>query len=99
MPPLVSTTVDQRAVVLFRDWIGQMKPEQKFVPNWKMEDLLPALDQIKRGRSFEAGRAAFRQTGCGQCHRFASEGGSFGPDLSGLADRVEQVWKDGVRVR
>jgi putative heme-binding domain-containing protein len=88
MPPLVTTRVDERAVALFRDWIASMQPAQQFVRDWKMEDLLPALEQLQRGRSFESGRDAFRQTGCGQCHRFGGEGGSVGPDLSGVARRV-----------
>ena len=88
MPPLVSTRIDEQAVVLFRDWILAMKPEQKFVRDWKMEDLLPLLDEVKQGRSFDSGRTAFRQTGCAQCHRFAGEGGSVGPDLAGVARRL-----------
>ena len=87
MPPLVTATVDERAVALFRAWILGMKSRQQLVRDWKMEDLLPALEQVKRGRSFASGQAAFRQTGCGQCHRFAGEGGSVGPDLSGVGRR------------
>ena len=88
MPPLVTTTVDERAVALFRDWIRQMKSEQNFVRDWKMEDLLPSLERVSHGRSFDSGRTAFRQTGCVQCHRFAREGGSVGPDLAGVARRL-----------
>jgi putative heme-binding domain-containing protein len=88
MPPLVTTVVDERAVALFRDWIREMKPEQQFVRDWKMEDLLPVLEQVKRERSFEAGRLAFCQSGCSQCHRFAGEGGSVGPDLTGVGRRL-----------
>lgn len=87
MPPLVTSIVDERAVALFRDWIREMKPEQTFVRDWKVDDLLPSLEQIK-DRSFESGRTAFRQTGCMQCHRFAGEGGSVGPDLSGIGRRL-----------
>jgi putative heme-binding domain-containing protein len=53
-----------------------------------MEDLLPKLDHLKEGRSVDSGRTAFRQTGCNQCHRFAGEGGSVGPDLTGIGKRV-----------
>ena len=88
MPPLVSTVVDERAVALFRDWIRDMKPEQQFVRDWKMEELLPSLDHINRGRSFESGRTAFRQTGCSQCHRFAGDGGSVGPELTSVGQRL-----------
>ena len=88
MPPLVSAIVDERAVALFRDWIREMKPDQKLVRDWKMDELLPSLDKVKEGRSFDRGRAAFRQTGCIQCHRFAGEGGSVGPDLTGIGRRL-----------
>jgi len=88
MPPLVSTVVDDRAVALMRDWIAGMKPAQKFVHDWKLEDLLPALARIDHDRSFESGRKAFRETGCNQCHRFSGEGGSVGPDLTGVGRRL-----------
>src|SRR5258708_36967921 len=88
MPPLGSAVVDDRAAALFRHWLRNMKPEHKFVRDWEMEDLVPSLERVKQGRSFETGRAAFRQTGCSQCHRFAGEGGSVGPDLSGVARRL-----------
>ena len=88
MPPLVIATVDQQALQLFRAWIAQMKPTRSFVRDWKMEDLLPALDQVKAGRSFDSGQAAFREVGCVQCHRFAGEGGSVGPDLTGVGRRL-----------
>lgn len=89
MPPLVTTEVDARAVQLFRHWIAQMKPERPTIREWSMEDLTPALDQIKSGRSFESGRTAFREVGCAQCHRFAGEGGSVGPDLTGVGRRLK----------
>ncbi|MBU6402279.1 MAG: c-type cytochrome, partial [Verrucomicrobia bacterium] len=88
MPPLVIATVDEQAVTLFRDWIRALPPLQHFIRDWKMDDLLPRLAEIQRGRSFEAGRQAFRQTGCSQCHRFAGDGGSVGPDLTGVGQRL-----------
>jgi putative heme-binding domain-containing protein len=88
MPPLVSTVVDERGLELVRDWIRTLPPRQKFVRDWKMEDLLPRLDQLKNERSLEAGRAAFRQTGCSQCHRLGGDGGSVGPDLTGIGRRL-----------
>ena len=88
MPPLVITTIDAQAAALFRDWIGGMKSDQKFVRDWTMEDLVPLLEQTKSGRSFASGHAAFKQVGCGQCHKFAGEGGSVGPDLTGVGKRL-----------
>lgn len=91
MPPLVTTVIDQKAVGLFRDWIAQMKPERAFVQDWTMDDLVPRLGELGSDRSLEAGELAFRETGCIQCHRIAGEGGSVGPDLSDLGQRMKAV--------
>jgi len=88
MPPVAITTVDEQAIALFRDWILGLKPEHQFVRDWKLEDLLPSLDKVGAGRSFESGQAASKQAGCGQCHRFAGEGGSVGPGLTGVGKRL-----------
>ncbi len=88
MPPLVTTLVDERAVELVRDWIRSLQPQHKFLREWKMEDLLPRLDLLQKGRSMDNGRTAFREAGCIQCHRFAGEGGSVGPDLIGIGRRL-----------
>jgi putative heme-binding domain-containing protein len=60
---------------------------RQFVHNWQMEDLVPLLDQLDSGRSFERGREAFAVAQCYKCHRFAGEGGSTGPDLTGAGNR------------
>ncbi|MEX0977994.1 MAG: c-type cytochrome, partial [Pirellulales bacterium] len=88
MPPLVSARVDETAVELMRAWIGRMKPNKPLVRVWQMEDLAGSLDALKSPRSAEAGRTAFRETGCVQCHRCAEEGGSVGPDLTNIAKRI-----------
>jgi putative heme-binding domain-containing protein len=88
MPPVVINSIDEHALALFRDWISGMKPEQNLVREWTMDDLLPLLDQTKSGRSFSSGRAALKQVSCGQCHKFAGEGGSVGPELTGVGSRL-----------
>jgi uncharacterized repeat protein (TIGR03806 family) len=88
MPPLVTNRVDEEAVALVRDWIAQLKPAQSFVKAWAMNDFLADLNPSSAGRSIEAGRKAFRDTGCIQCHRFEGEGGSVGPDLAGVGRRL-----------
>ena len=90
MPPVVISSIDEKALVLFRDWISGMNTEQKFIRDWTMEDLLPLLENTKSGRSFESGQAAFKQVGCGQCHKFAGEGGSVGPELTGAGSRLSR---------
>ena len=54
---------------------------------WRMEDLLPALDEVKKGRNYEQGRLAYEATQCGACHQFGNEGGSVGPDLTAISSR------------
>lgn len=52
---------------------------------WKLDDLLPRLDQVGKGRSFEKGRAAAISSQCVFCHRVSNDPslpvGVFGPDL------------------
>jgi putative heme-binding domain-containing protein len=88
MPPLFTARVDERARSLFAAWIAAMEPAERIVREWTWEELSPALDDVKRGRSFESGRTAFRQSGCGQCHRFAGDNGGGGPDLHGVGHRL-----------
>ncbi len=59
-----------------------------FVKAWKMDDLVPLLEPgLKAGRSFEKGRRHFAAAKCFACHRYDNEGGSNGPDLTGVAGR------------
>jgi uncharacterized repeat protein (TIGR03806 family) len=88
MPPLVSSRVDEQAVKLVRDWIAGLKSDLVIVQKWTMDDLLPEIDGVKSGRSRESGQVAFRKTGCVQCHRFDGEGGTVGPDLTGVHKRL-----------
>ncbi len=91
MPPLGTARVDEQAVALVREWIAQMKPQKPFVRDWTLAELAHELDQLATGRSLESGRAAFRDTGCIQCHRLGGDGGSVGPDLTDLAHRYTAV--------
>jgi uncharacterized repeat protein (TIGR03806 family) len=88
MPPLVSTVVDTAAVALFRNWIASLPSGPAPQHDWTLADLQPDLPQTRRGRSFDAGRTAFRDTGCLQCHRMGSDGGNVGPDLTGVGTRL-----------
>jgi putative heme-binding domain-containing protein len=87
MPPLVTAEVDHKAVQLMRDWISQMKAVNTFVRAWTMDDLVPHLDSVGANRSFTQGKLAFDKVGCAQCHRFFGEGGTVGPDLTGIGRR------------
>lgn len=61
------------------------------VKEWKLEDLLPSLQQVDRGRSFDKGREATLVTGCAACHRVSPDpafpAGLLGPDLVQVSAR------------
>lgn len=57
---------------------------------WKLEDLLPHLDRVSSGRSFDSGRRAFESALCLACHRFDGQGSSVGPDLTAAAKRFSR---------
>ncbi len=64
------------------------EPPRPLVKAWKMEDLAPMLDSgLKSGRDFDRGRRIFATAKCFACHRYDNEGGSTGPDLTGVAGR------------
>lgn len=64
--------------------------ERKFVKEWAMTDLEPALDGVARGRDFESGKAAFNDAQCTACHRFGNDGGSVGPELTGAGSKYSR---------
>lgn len=64
-------------------------PARKFVRNWQMAELTPALGRLSAGRSYENGRAAYAAVSCVQCHRFNGEGGGSGPDITGVGNRFQ----------
>jgi putative heme-binding domain-containing protein len=60
----------------------------KFVKNWRMEDVQPDLDQVKSGRSFAKGKEAYTAAQCILCHRFGKTGGAVGPELAAVSSRL-----------
>ena len=61
--------------------------ERKFVKEWTVADLAPALDAVASGRDFKSGKAAFNDAQCITCHRFGNEGGSVGPELTAVGSK------------
>lgn len=59
-------------------------------PKWTLDNVVPELVKVDSGRSFDQGRAVFSQVLCAQCHRVGTEGGSVGPDLTGVASRFSR---------
>ncbi len=55
---------------------------------WTTAELVPLLEQgLQGGRNFERGRKLYGEVACAACHRFCQEGGSVGPELTGVAGR------------
>ena len=64
---------------------------RQVVKEWKMDDLLPALDRVGKGRNFQRGKEAFAVAQCLACHRFGNEGGSSGPDITAVSSRFTRA--------
>ncbi len=61
---------------------------RSFVKNYTVEELVPLVESGLNGkRNFDAGRRLFAETKCFACHRYDGEGGSSGPDLTGVSGR------------
>jgi putative heme-binding domain-containing protein len=59
-----------------------------FVKQWTLDELITLVeDGLKGGRNFERGRQLYSSVACSACHRFVNEGGSVGPDLTGVVGR------------
>ncbi|MDB5310882.1 MAG: heme-binding protein [Gemmataceae bacterium] len=57
------------------------------VKQWTMDEVLPTLEKVGKGRNFDRGKEAFAAAQCVKCHRFVDQGGSIGPDLTALSSR------------
>jgi len=66
-------------------------PPRPFVQKWKVDELVSELDSKLEHRNFEKGRALFSAANCFKCHRVKLEGGSTGPDLTGVAGRFSNL--------
>lgn len=62
-------------------------PARPFVKNWTLDELVPLVETGLKGRNFDRGRLLFADAACASCHRYSTEGGGAGPDLTGLAGR------------
>lgn len=61
---------------------------RNFVKEWTVKDIDPVLAVgLEGGRNYENGRNLFGATACFVCHRFGSEGGAIGPDLTSVAGK------------
>lgn len=55
---------------------------------WTMADLVPYLEQLSQGRSFQAGKQIFQAANCVACHRLNDVGYEIGPDLAKLDPKL-----------
>lgn len=77
-------SIDKAAVVSYD------VPSRPVVKEWKMDDILPKLDGVNQGRDFNKGQEAYRVGQCIKCHRFGTEGGTVGPDLTAVSSRFSR---------
>lgn len=84
LQPLLQQNIDR----------AEWKPmkERKFVRSWKVADIEPVLAQASSGRDFKSAQAAFNDSQCVMCHRFRNEGGSVGPELTGVGSKYSRQY-------
>jgi putative heme-binding domain-containing protein len=63
---------------------------QPKMTEWKLEDLVPEFTNPGSGRNAMAGKELFTKLACKQCHKIASDGYAYGPDLTEVFKR----WKE-----
>lgn len=54
---------------------------------WTMDELLELTANGMKGRNFENGKLMYKAALCASCHRFGTEGGGVGPDITGIGNR------------
>jgi putative heme-binding domain-containing protein len=61
---------------------------RKLVKEWALAELVPAVERGLAGpRDLARGRRIYAAVACASCHRFGTEGGGVGPDLTAVAGR------------
>jgi cytochrome c2 len=55
-----------------------------------MADFATDLDKVPAGRNLARGKEVFASVLCLQCHKFGSEGGGTGPDLTAVSSRFKR---------
>jgi putative heme-binding domain-containing protein len=54
---------------------------------WTIDEAVALASTKLTGRNYANGAAMYQSVVCGTCHRFNGEGGSIGPDLTGVGNR------------
>jgi len=63
--------------------------ERKLVKQYTMKDLEPAIASSLTKRNYNRGKEAFAAAQCIACHKFGSEGGASGPDITAVSSRFK----------
>jgi putative heme-binding domain-containing protein len=64
---------------------------------WKYEELVDEVKQLKDGRSFTNAKYLFQMASCVGCHKMNGVGNEFGPDLTKLdpkQDKLDEILRD-----
>lgn len=77
-------TLSQPAVA-----ITSTNAPRQLVKEWTVAEL-NAVGSLNRRPDLTRGKSLFDETGCAQCHRFGSEGGFIGPDLTAVSSRFDR---------
>ena len=97
----VSASSGRRWEQNLRDWVQwysakwpgepaiNIEPLAK-IGNYSAERVLAHLEEFEIQGNAALGRSVFQKANCASCHRFGSEGATFGPDLSNLASRFSR---------
>lgn len=64
--------------------------KRPFVQDWKLPELVGALDAVGKGRNFERAKSLYAATLCIRCHKLGDQGTAVGPDLAGLGGRFSR---------
>jgi len=66
----------------------ELLASRKTVKEWTVAELVPIVERgLAEGRDLERGRRLYGAVACATCHRFGTEGGGVGPDLTAVSGR------------
>ncbi|APZ92839.1 PVC-type heme-binding CxxCH protein [Fuerstiella marisgermanici] len=64
-------------------------PQRQFIRKWKPEELAPAVAKLSEAdRNHDRGKSLFKDVSCQQCHKMNGDGGSVGPDLKTVREKI-----------
>jgi len=64
-------------------------PQRQFIRKWKLEEIAPAVASLNEaGRNRDRGKSLFKDVSCQQCHKMNGDGGSVGPDLKTVREKI-----------